>query len=196
MPWAQTPATTASIRAFLSDAASKWRSREEFGYIMRHGTTNDVVGGCGLHPRQGPGVLEIGYWVQSRTPGTESPRPSRAHARTRRSPSPRSNASRSGATWRTVPSAAVPKRLGSSVRPDGAPYTTGARRDRRAHDLGRANAVKPSPRVGVRPRGGGACAVRRRGSGGRRGRGGGRRRRVRGRAWRRCCRCASRRRRR
>jgi RimJ/RimL family protein N-acetyltransferase len=63
MPWAQTPATTASIRAFLSDATSKWRSREEFGYVIRHGTTNDVVGGCGLHPRQGPGVLEIGYWV-------------------------------------------------------------------------------------------------------------------------------------
>ncbi len=24
-----------------------------------------VPGGAGLHPRQGPGILEIGYWIRS-----------------------------------------------------------------------------------------------------------------------------------
>jgi RimJ/RimL family protein N-acetyltransferase len=62
MAWAQTPATSESMGLFAGQADSAWRSGREFFSVVRRGQSG-VVGGTGLHARQGPGVLEIGYWV-------------------------------------------------------------------------------------------------------------------------------------
>jgi RimJ/RimL family protein N-acetyltransferase len=39
----------------------------EFGYAIFSG--DELVGGTGLHPRAGPGALEIGYWIHVRHVG-------------------------------------------------------------------------------------------------------------------------------
>lgn len=58
MPWAMEPPTEASVRAFLEGAGA----HEGFGLFEADG---ELVGAFGLHDRQGPGILEIGYWVRS-----------------------------------------------------------------------------------------------------------------------------------
>ena len=67
MAWAEEPATDASIGAFLADSVAGFDDGTEFGFaiVQRDETTQTerLVGGCGLHPRLGPGALEIGYWV-------------------------------------------------------------------------------------------------------------------------------------
>jgi RimJ/RimL family protein N-acetyltransferase len=67
MVWAQEPATGASIGAFLRDAVSGFDAGTDFGFaiVVRDEAkeAERLVGGCGLHPRLGPGALEIGYWV-------------------------------------------------------------------------------------------------------------------------------------
>lgn len=59
MPWAMEEPTPASVDAFLE---SRTGASLGFGLFDAGG---EVVGGAGLHDRQGPGILEIGYWVRS-----------------------------------------------------------------------------------------------------------------------------------
>lgn len=61
MPWAQEPATAASLGAFLRTSEERWEASLDFGYLLRDG--EKVVGACGLHCRLEPGALAIGYWV-------------------------------------------------------------------------------------------------------------------------------------
>ena len=63
MPWAMEAPTQASVEAFMADS---WTSipPESFGFGL-FDAGGEVVGGFGLHGRQGPGILEIGYWVRS-----------------------------------------------------------------------------------------------------------------------------------
>jgi RimJ/RimL family protein N-acetyltransferase len=63
MPWAMQEPTSESVGAFMERA---WDPTppETFGFGLFH-AGGDVVGACGLHGRQGPGILEIGYWVRS-----------------------------------------------------------------------------------------------------------------------------------
>ena len=61
MVWATSPVTVEAEATLLSEALSRFDEGEDFGYLMFLG--NELVGACGLHPRQGHGVLEIGYWV-------------------------------------------------------------------------------------------------------------------------------------
>ena len=68
MPWAQVPATSATIGAFLTRAVDDWQEGREFQFAIRGRRGQDpeaLVGFCGLHNRVGPGGLEIGYWVRS-----------------------------------------------------------------------------------------------------------------------------------
>jgi len=58
MPWANEPASLDSGRAYLEDVGTK----TGFGLFEADG---EVAGALGLHDRQGPGSLEIGYWVRS-----------------------------------------------------------------------------------------------------------------------------------
>lgn len=62
MPWVE---YEPMARADRVDLIRQWRAAHEGGGdavygVFRHGV---VVGGCGLHHRAGPGVLEIGYWI-------------------------------------------------------------------------------------------------------------------------------------
>jgi RimJ/RimL family protein N-acetyltransferase len=63
MPWATAVVTVKDEATLLADFARRAASGTEFGY---HLVLDDaVVGGAGLHLRNGPGVMEIGYWVHA-----------------------------------------------------------------------------------------------------------------------------------
>lgn len=48
---------------FLNDAVQAWENRTAFNYRASLPGDARVLAGVGLMARQGPGVLEIGYWV-------------------------------------------------------------------------------------------------------------------------------------
>ena len=65
MPWARTEPEDLDAKV---ERLRKWRSefdagRDFFYGIFSHDETR-VIGGTGLHARQGPGTLEIGYWIR------------------------------------------------------------------------------------------------------------------------------------
>src|SRR3954471_2878209 len=62
MPWAQETATDESQSGFVRDSLPQWAEGTPFNYAICT-ADGDIVGSCGLMARQGPGVLEIGYWV-------------------------------------------------------------------------------------------------------------------------------------
>ena len=57
MPWAQVPATTDTIAAFLGQASIDWMAGQEFQFLVRAAQSETVLGCCGLHARLGPGRL-------------------------------------------------------------------------------------------------------------------------------------------
>jgi RimJ/RimL family protein N-acetyltransferase len=66
MDWAVdgVPSESTQREAFqLGEAA--FEDGTGFGYVLREIATGDMVGGCALLPRVGPGAIEIGYWVRS-----------------------------------------------------------------------------------------------------------------------------------
>ncbi len=72
MPWAQEPATDATIGAFLTVADEGWETGTEFQYALRplvDDGPSAILGFAGLHASLGPGALEIGYWVRSDAAG-------------------------------------------------------------------------------------------------------------------------------
>ncbi|MBV8160769.1 MAG: GNAT family N-acetyltransferase [Acidimicrobiia bacterium] len=66
MDWAAdgVPSEPAQREVFRRGEAA-FEDGTQFGYLLREVATGEVVGGCGLHPRVGPGGIEIGYWVRS-----------------------------------------------------------------------------------------------------------------------------------
>ena len=62
MAWASEPATLAGIGLFLAASVELWDQHRDFSYSIVD-PAEQVIGGCGLHQRLGPGALEIGYWV-------------------------------------------------------------------------------------------------------------------------------------
>lgn len=62
MAWAAEPAKEAERAVFLAAAEELWEQRRDFTYTI-FGSGGSVIGGCGLHGRQGPDALDIGYWV-------------------------------------------------------------------------------------------------------------------------------------
>src|SRR4051794_6584003 len=64
MPWAQEPLTLESQSEWLREADEMWEAGTGFGYGV-FDTDGKVLGGVGYHVRNGPGVLEIGYWLGS-----------------------------------------------------------------------------------------------------------------------------------
>lgn len=64
MPWAESePQPLDQKVELLKKFRAHFDLGVEFGYAMFARGTEDLVGGTGLHPRAGPGALEIGYWV-------------------------------------------------------------------------------------------------------------------------------------
>jgi RimJ/RimL family protein N-acetyltransferase len=61
MAWASEPATEPGLATFLAAAETLWDDQRDFGYSIVE--RSRVVGGAGLHGRQGPDALDIGYWV-------------------------------------------------------------------------------------------------------------------------------------
>lgn len=62
MPWADS--SEEEFADFVRQSSAAFDSGENFNYWMREDEGGEFVGGCGLHPRLGPGALEIGYWVR------------------------------------------------------------------------------------------------------------------------------------
>ena len=68
MPWAREAPTEAEEHDFLERMHAAWERRSDFGFVV---VLPDVgpAGGMGLHTRQGPGTLEIGYWIAAASAG-------------------------------------------------------------------------------------------------------------------------------
>ena len=62
MAWATVTVNTSDEEAILREAEAKFDAGSEFAFLI-FSHDDQVVGACGLHPRRGPGVLEVGYWV-------------------------------------------------------------------------------------------------------------------------------------
>lgn len=64
MPWARPPVAVEDLVQMLQDAEGRFRARTDFMFAL-FSPDGDVVGASGLHARQGPGALEIGYWIRT-----------------------------------------------------------------------------------------------------------------------------------
>ncbi|AUX20230.1 acetyltransferase [Sorangium cellulosum] len=65
MPWAmREPSPVESTAELLSQFADDFAAGRDFPYGIFSGDEREVLGGTGLHPRIGPGALEIGYWLR------------------------------------------------------------------------------------------------------------------------------------
>jgi len=66
MPWADDlPQSVDDSRALLRRFRAAFDTNEQFVYGVFAADESELLGGCGLHPRVGPGGLEIGYWVRA-----------------------------------------------------------------------------------------------------------------------------------
>ena len=65
LPWAQTMPTREDEAQVLAEGERAFAAGEEFGFFMWEPDSGELVGGCGLMRRVGPGAIEIGYWVRS-----------------------------------------------------------------------------------------------------------------------------------
>ena len=66
MPWAhQEPQTLEEKTELLRRFRADFDSGENFTCGIFGADETDVLGGTGLHPRVGPGGLEIGYWIRA-----------------------------------------------------------------------------------------------------------------------------------
>lgn len=70
MPWAsQEPSPVETIAERAEGSARAFAAGEDFAFAIFDRGETRALGGCGLHPRQGPGVLEIGYWIRTDATG-------------------------------------------------------------------------------------------------------------------------------
>jgi RimJ/RimL family protein N-acetyltransferase len=67
MPWAAVPVSADTQAEFLQASIDKRVEGVEFNYGLFRDA--DLLGGCGLMSRRGPGVLEIGYWLRESEQG-------------------------------------------------------------------------------------------------------------------------------
>lgn len=65
MPWAHAEPEPLSAKVErLRSFRGKFDLNEDFTYGVFSADETEVLGGTGLHTRQGAGVLEIGYWIR------------------------------------------------------------------------------------------------------------------------------------
>jgi RimJ/RimL family protein N-acetyltransferase len=67
MPWATDEAATveAQQQRLVRDVLPNWAADREYEFLILTPEEREIVGGCGLHRRVGPGGIEIGYWVHT-----------------------------------------------------------------------------------------------------------------------------------
>jgi RimJ/RimL family protein N-acetyltransferase len=70
-PWVlEESATRDALRARLERYALNFSAGVEWRYaIVERANDSAILGGCGLHPRVGPGAIEIGYWLATAATG-------------------------------------------------------------------------------------------------------------------------------
>jgi ribosomal-protein-serine acetyltransferase len=68
MPWANADYGLDQAREFIERSREEWEAGQTWNYAM-WSPAGDLVGANGLMTRMGPGVLEIGYWIDSRYSG-------------------------------------------------------------------------------------------------------------------------------
>jgi RimJ/RimL family protein N-acetyltransferase len=64
MPWAHDGYEAQDAQAFLELSAKQWEEGTAFNYAA-FTPLGEIIGAVGLMTRMGPGVLEIGYWINS-----------------------------------------------------------------------------------------------------------------------------------
>ena len=70
MPWATDTVEPLEVRvAWIRKARSQFDLDQEFVYGIFNPAETEVIGGTGLHTRQGKHGLEIGYWIQQKHEG-------------------------------------------------------------------------------------------------------------------------------
>jgi RimJ/RimL family protein N-acetyltransferase len=70
LPWArEEPVGTERRTDLVTEFIAKYRAREDFTMGIFDRDTGAYLGGTGFHTRQGPGVLEIGYWLAETAQG-------------------------------------------------------------------------------------------------------------------------------
>ena len=64
MEWAKEPASVEGQSVWFTETDQAWDAGTGFHYCVLD-ETDTLIGGIGYHVRNGPGVLEIGYWIGS-----------------------------------------------------------------------------------------------------------------------------------
>jgi RimJ/RimL family protein N-acetyltransferase len=64
LSWASVEPLEPGLSEFVRQSVAKFRRAENFDYAIWDDVASLLVGGAGLHPRLGPGRIEIGYWVR------------------------------------------------------------------------------------------------------------------------------------
>ncbi len=65
MPWAETMPTPGEQLEALRAGEAAFEDDGEWSYVLIEPASDQLVGAAGLHPRSGPGTIEIGYWVRT-----------------------------------------------------------------------------------------------------------------------------------
>jgi RimJ/RimL family protein N-acetyltransferase len=66
IPWAgEEPMPVEKKTELLAAFQANFLARRDAAYVLIDRADDSFLGGAGLHPRRGPGVLEIGYWLRS-----------------------------------------------------------------------------------------------------------------------------------
>ena len=65
MPWAETMPTAAEQLEVLRAGEAAFDADQEWAYVVVEPEAEELVGAAGLHPRSGPGTVEIGYWIRT-----------------------------------------------------------------------------------------------------------------------------------
>ncbi len=65
MAWADGDVAEPVYRAFVDASAAAWRDGGGYVYGVLAPDDRTVLGGTGLHLREGPDTFEIGYWIHS-----------------------------------------------------------------------------------------------------------------------------------
>src|SRR5207253_2715522 len=60
--WAREAPSVEEERAVIGRMELAWHERTDFVYVVMLPPA-EPIGAVGLHTRQGPGTLEIGYWI-------------------------------------------------------------------------------------------------------------------------------------
>jgi RimJ/RimL family protein N-acetyltransferase len=64
LSWASVEPLEPGLKTFISGSIETFNSGENFDYAIWDDAESTLIGGAGLHPRLGPGRIEIGYWVR------------------------------------------------------------------------------------------------------------------------------------